>query len=66
MAGDLGYLLSPTTIGFVAETNGFPLAYLVGGIPAALVLLWAMTLPNYRAEQRIPAAEAVEPGTAVG
>ncbi|MGH2701080.1 MAG: MFS transporter [Actinomycetota bacterium] len=66
MAGDLGYLLSPTIIGFIAENNGFPLAYIVGGIPAALVLLWAMTLPNYRAEQRTPAPEAVEPGTAVG
>ncbi|MGH2752423.1 MAG: MFS transporter [Actinomycetota bacterium] len=59
MAGDLGYLLAPTTVGFLAELGGFSLAFIAGALPAALLLAWAVTLPNYRAErERI---ETVEP-----
>ena len=51
MAGDLGYLLSPTAIGFLADGSGFALAFIAGAIPAALVLIVALALPNYRAER---------------
>ena len=66
MAGDLGYLLAPTTIGFLAEVGGFPLAFLAGAVPAALLLAWAVTLPNYRAERSPDVEEpdaAAEPGS---
>jgi MFS family permease len=67
MAGDLGYLLSPTFIGFLAEQRGFGFAYLVGGVPAAVVLLWCLRLPNYRAPlRRKPAPEAEAPEEPVG
>ena len=65
MAGDLGYLLAPTVVGVIAESQGFGLAYIVGAIPAALVFLWSLALPNYQAE-RAAEPEAVEPGPAVG
>lgn len=51
MAGDLGYLLSPTAIGFVAEHLGFPAAYLAGAIPVVVVFLLALRL---RAPAPIP------------
>lgn len=65
MAGDLGYLISPTAIGFVAERQGFGLAYLAGAIPAAAVLI-----PALRLGRRAPAPPAgevdVEPTTHIG
>jgi MFS family permease len=48
MAGDLGYLTSPALIGLVAQHLGFGAAYLVGAIPAALVLLVAVRLLPHR------------------
>ena len=65
MAGDLGYLLAPTTIGFLAEVGGFPLAFLAGAVPAALLLAWAVTLPNFRAERSSDneSDAAAEPGS---
>ena len=46
MAGDLGYMIAPTAVGFVAENNGFGPAYVVGAIPAFLVLFAALKLPK--------------------
>lgn len=60
MAGDLGYLLAPTTVGFLAEMGGFSLAFLAGAVPAALLLAWTVTLPNYRAERSGDADRPVE------
>ncbi|HEX2052014.1 MAG TPA: MFS transporter, partial [Actinomycetota bacterium] len=45
MAGDLGYLIAPTAVGFVAESSGFGAAYLVGALPAALIFFAALRLP---------------------
>jgi MFS transporter, DHA1 family, multidrug resistance protein len=62
MAGDLGYLTAPTLIGFVADTAGFPAAYLVGAIPATLVLVVAIRLPGGVAgppPEPVPRAEPV-------
>lgn len=44
MAGDLGYLISPALIGLVAEHFDFGAAYMVGAVPAALVLVIAVKL----------------------
>jgi MFS family permease len=65
MAGDLGYLLAPTTVGFLAEVGGFGLAFLAAAGPAALLLAWTVTLPNYRAE-RVEDAEPPETATEPG
>jgi hypothetical protein len=65
MAGDLGYLLAPTTVGFLAEVGGFGLAFLAAAGPAALLLAWTVTLPNYRAE-RVEDAEKPETATEPG
>jgi MFS family permease len=46
MAGDLGYLISPTAIGAVAEETSFTGAYVVAALPAALVFLLALRTPN--------------------
>lgn len=46
MAGDLGYMIAPTAVGFVAESSGFGPAYLVGAIPAFLVIFAALRLPR--------------------
>ena len=46
MAGDLGYLLSPTTIGAIAEGTNYGLAYLAGAIPALLVFFASLRLPK--------------------
>jgi MFS family permease len=65
MAGDLGYLIAPISILWVAETNGFPLAYILGAIPAAACLVVAMKLP--RGATHHPAEpQTSEPDTAVG
>ncbi len=67
MAGDLGYLLAPTTVGFLAEVGGYSLAFLAAAIPAAILLAWTVTLPNYRAERSAdedrPAETVAEPGS---
>lgn len=44
MAGDLGYLLSPTIIGWLAEHAGFPLAYGAGALPAVAVFVLALRM----------------------
>ena len=48
MAGDLGYLTSPTAIGAVADATSYRTAYLVGALPAAAVFLAALRLPKGR------------------
>jgi MFS family permease len=48
MAGDLGYLLSPISMGALAETTSFRLAYAFGAIPAAAVCLATLSLPRTR------------------
>jgi MFS family permease len=45
MTGDLGYLTAPLVLGWVAQVLGFPIAYIAGAIPAALVLVMAARLP---------------------
>lgn len=59
MAGDLGYLVAPALIGLVAEHLGFGAAYLVGAVPAALVLLLAVKLLPARSRGE-PAEVAVQ------
>ncbi|MGH2806009.1 MAG: MFS transporter [Actinomycetota bacterium] len=62
MAGDLGYLLSPTSIGYLAETFSYRIAYLAGAIPALVVFFASLTLPRgggIREEQ--PQPEPHEP-----
>ena len=47
MAGDLGYLIAPTLIGAVAESSfDYEGAYLLGALPALLVLFVALRLPR--------------------
>ncbi|MDQ3953056.1 MAG: MFS transporter, partial [Actinomycetota bacterium] len=46
MAGDLGYLTSPTAIGAVADAASYRTAYLVGALPAAAAFLAALKLPK--------------------
>ena len=65
MAGDLGYLLSPTAIGFVAEHGGFGIAYLVGAVPAAVGIVGAARLPR-NARGAHDDEVTVEPGTHIG
>lgn len=48
MAGDLGYLLAPITVGTLAERTSFPLAYVAAALPAAAVLVAALRLPARR------------------
>lgn len=48
MAGDLGYLLSPTLIGAIAEGSSYATAYVAGALPAALVFFAALRLPRHR------------------
>jgi MFS family permease len=48
MAGDLGYLLSPTAIGAIAQsTSSYSTAYIVGSLPAFLVFAAALRLPRH-------------------
>lgn len=65
MAGDIGYLISPTAIGSLAETRSFGTAYAVGAIPAAAVFIAALRLPGGvpSAEERArePAPQPAEP-----
>jgi MFS family permease len=64
MAGDLGFLIAPTAIGFVAEQAGFATAYVVGALPAALVFFIAARLP--RGRTAVPPTPAPEPHAPVG
>jgi MFS family permease len=52
MAGDLGYLTSPTVIGATADATSYRTAYLVGALPAAAVFLAALRLPKGKATDR--------------
>lgn len=46
MAGDLGYLMSPTAIGAIAETSSYGAAYVAGAVPAFLVFFASLRLPK--------------------
>lgn len=52
MAGDLGYLTSPSAIGAIADATSYRTAYLVGALPAAAVFLAALRLPKGRTSDR--------------
>lgn len=65
MAGDLGYLIAPISTLWLAEQAGFPIAYVFGAIPAALVFFVALRLPRHTGgEDHEP--PTVEPETHVG
>jgi MFS family permease len=55
MAGDLGYLISPTAVAWLAETTSFSTAYLAAAIPAVVVLGVALRLPRRKGSRRQPA-----------
>ncbi|CAN5700734.1 MFS transporter [soil metagenome] len=59
MAGDLGYLIAPTSLGWVAEKGGFPAAYALGAVPALAVAAASLKLPR-RSEKVPPKAEPAE------
>lgn len=66
MAGDLGYLISPTAIGSLAETSSYSTAYLVAAAPVAAVLAFSLRLPPARRGTTPPAPrESLEPATPV-
>ena len=46
MAGDLGYLMSPTAIGAIAEGASYSAAYVAGAVPAFLVFFASLRLPK--------------------
>jgi MFS transporter, DHA1 family, multidrug resistance protein len=48
MAGDLGYLMSPTATAWIAETTSFQRAYLAAALPAALVFAATLRAPRRR------------------
>ncbi|HYP24002.1 MAG TPA: MFS transporter [Actinomycetota bacterium] len=52
MAGDLGYLTSPSAIGAVADAGSYRTAYLVGALPAAIAFVAALRLPKGRSTGR--------------
>ncbi|HEX2057571.1 MAG TPA: MFS transporter [Actinomycetota bacterium] len=52
MAGDLGYLTSPSAIGAVADTTSYRTAYLVGALPAAAAFVAALRLPKGKVTDR--------------
>lgn len=69
MVGDLGYLLAPTLLGAVAETSlDYEGAYLVGALPAIVVLFVALRLPRTApgSRRRDGDTEPVEPHEPVG
>jgi MFS family permease len=51
MAGDLGYLIAPAVVGFVAESASFEWAYFFGAIPAALGFVSASRVKANRPAQ---------------
>lgn len=55
MAGDLGYLTSPTAVAWLAEVTSFSTAYLAAAIPAVVVLGVALRLPGRKGSHRQPA-----------
>lgn len=59
MAGDIGYLLAPTTVGAVAEASGFRMAYLVGALPAFAGVVAALRLPRKSGPPNPVAREAL-------
>ena len=63
MAGDLGYLISPTAIGSLAEHSSYSTAYVVAAIPVAAVLAVALRLPSERGRRPAPAPAEPEPAT---
>lgn len=64
MAGDLGYLLAPIATLWLAQEAGFPVAYIFGAIPAAVVFFIALKLPGRPGR---PAEDMqTEPSTPVG
>ena len=66
MAGDLGYLTAPIACLWVAEQWGYPAAYFLGALPAALVFFVAMRLPRTTTGPTDEDAVNVEPETHVG
>ena len=48
MAGDLGYLLSPTAVGALAEGTSYQTAYFAAAVPAAVVFFASLRLPKRR------------------
>lgn len=65
MAGDLGYLISPTAIGSLAEHTSYGAAYLAAAVPVAAVLAVATRLPSRRRAAAAPPSEPLEPATPV-
>lgn len=65
MAGDLGYLLSPTAIGYAAQNLGFGTAYALAALPVAAVALAAAKLPRGPSAAGALPAEA-EPAEPIG
>lgn len=69
MTGDLGYLIAPTLLGAVAETSfDYEGAYLVGAVPALVVLFFALRLSGQPPGRphATKEAEPVEPHEPVG
>ena len=63
MAGDLGYMLAPVAIGFVAETSGFGWGYAFAALPAAVALVASLKLPRQRPEQQDGSKRKAKPET---
>jgi MFS family permease len=62
MAGDLGYLTSPSAIGAMADSTSYRSAYVVAALPAAVVFLAALRLPKGAATEREhPPPEPAQP-----
>jgi ACDE family multidrug resistance protein len=62
MAGDLGYLTSPSAIGAMADSTSYRSAYLVAALPAAVVFLAALKLPKGAgADREHPPPEPQQP-----
>ncbi|HEX2234669.1 MAG TPA: MFS transporter [Actinomycetota bacterium] len=66
MAGDLGYLISPTAIGALAEGAGFAWAYATAALPAAVVLGWALAVPEGAPAVRMAGPESDRRGQPTG
>lgn len=69
MAGDLGYMLAPSALGAVADSQGYGAAYMVGAIPAAIALVFSLKLPKELPADARPkqaAAPTPQPAEPVG